>query len=237
MSYPRLTKCLPNECRHNPYFHIHKALRLGHCRLLADLGAHDFSHDAGTRDLMKRLQSLIALSRAHLDAESREIGMGLDARRPSSAPVWNHDPAGHRHALAELESLVRSVNVATPARRNIAGHALYRCFALFAAADMEHMNSEETELLSTLHDLFTDEELSASEVRMLASLPVETLLDCMCLMMPALNHQERIVILSRLRSAMDGMVFDTLIETGVKPVLSPEESRAVLKGLGLLEAA
>jgi hypothetical protein len=237
VSYPRLTKCLPNECRHNPYFHIHKALRLGHCRLLADLGAHDFSHDAGTRDLMKRLRSLIALSRAHLDSESREIRAGLDARRPSSALAWNHDPAGHRHALAELESLVRSVNVATPARRNIAGHALYRCFALFAAADMEHMNSEETELLSALHQVFTDEELNASEARMLASLPAEALLDCICLMMPALNHHERIVILSRLRACLDGEVFATLIETGVKPVLSSDEGNAVLKGLGLLEAA
>ena len=107
----------------------------------------DFSDDAGTRELMKRLESLIALSRAHLDAETREISTALDVRYPSPAPVRSDDTAGHRHALAELESLIRSVNVATPARRNIAGHALYRCFALFAAADIEHMNSEETEVL------------------------------------------------------------------------------------------
>ena len=186
---------------------------------------------------MKRLESLIALSRAHLDAENREIRNELDIRRPSSAPQLKPDTAGHRHALAELESLMRSVNVATPARRNIAGHALYRCFALFAAVDIEHMNSEETELLSTLHQAFDDDELREVESRILLSLPEMTLLDCMRLMMPALNHQERIVILSRLREALDGESFDLLIATGVKAVLPPEEANAVLKALGMLAAA
>lgn len=226
MSYPRLTKCLPNESRHNFYDHFHKALRLGHCRMLAELGAQDFSVDAGTRQLMEKLNRLLELSRTHLECEASEVHPALEARRPGITITAAQDLAGHRNALAELESLIRSVKVATPSRRNIAGQALYRCYALFAASDMAHMDAEETELMAVLHEAFTDDELRAMETSMIRAIPPQEMAGFMELMMPALNDPGRMAVLARLQCAMPQAEFTALLSDVVKPLLGAGQTQA-----------
>jgi hypothetical protein len=226
LSYPRLTKCLPNESRHNFYEYFHKALRLGHCRMLAELGAQDFSQDHETRQLMDRLQTLLDLSSTHLEAETREVQAALDLRRPGVRITAAQDHAGHRNAIAEIESLIRSVKVATPSRRNIAGQALYRCYALFAASDMAHMDAEETELLKVLHESFTDDELRGMEARMIRAISLCQMAEFMQLMMPALNDAGRTAVLARLRSAMEPEEFSKLVSDTVNPLLAACGPRA-----------
>ena len=226
MPYPRLTKCMPDESRHNLFYFTHKALRFGHCRMLAALGMHDFSEDAASAELLGTLAQLIALSRVDLESQRALLHPALEARRQGSAAALEQEHACHMAALAELESLIRAVNVATPLRRNIAGRALYRCYALFAAADMSRMDTEETALLSTLHQTFTDEELRQLEAALLGYLPEEDLGTCLQLMVPALNAPERQAFLERLQRMIAPETYSTLLEDVVHPRLGTMDSAA-----------
>ena len=171
MSYPRLTKCMPDETRHNPFHLLHKALRFGHCRMLSELGAQDFGDDAA------RSPPAAAAGRPSRSPSRRRRG---PAGRPCSTALAAHglevaaaacqDHAGHLTALAELRSLVRAVNVAAPQRRRLAGRSIYRCYALYASSDMARMDEDETLLLTALHDSLPDEELRGIEGRRLALL-------------------------------------------------------------------
>jgi hypothetical protein len=237
MSQPRAAASLPNESRHNFYHAIHKGLRLGHCRMLAALGSHDFGNEPKTRALLEELRSLIGLGRSHLEGENREIHSALEARKPGASSHAADDHHHHELAFAELESLIRAVEAAAQGNRNRAGNALYKRYATFAAADMEHMHEEETELLSALQDAFNDDELQAIEGRIVSAIPPQKMMAYMRLMMPALNHPERVGMLSKLQSAMPPQVFDGLLAEGVKPSLERSDFEAAAKAIGFRLAA
>lgn len=215
---------LIDESRYDFFHNIHKALRLGHCRMLAALGAHDFSGEAQTLELLGRLKSMLALSRLHLRAENSVIHPALGEHCPGTSARAFSDHRDHEQAFAELESLIRSVEVATPRRRNTAGHALYRHYALFAAADIQHMNEEETELLALLHQSFSDRELVELEARMMAVIDPENLWAYLRLMIPALNRPELVDLMSRLKAGLPDAGFRDLINTCLMPVLGDGET-------------
>lgn len=207
MSHPRLAGFLPDASRHNFYHSMHKALRLGHCRMLAELGAHDYARAEDTATMLQKLRELIGLDRAHHDGETREIHAALETRQPGAAAQAAEDHAHHEQAFAELESLIRAVDVAIASRRPLAGQALYHRYALFAAADMEHMYAEETEVLSALHAAFSDAELIAIEARMVGAIAAPEMAAYLSLVVPALNQGERAAFLTRMRTALPDMAF------------------------------
>ena len=107
MPYPRLTKCMPDESRYNPLYYLHKAIRYGHCRMLAALGAQDFTHDA-VAQLQHRLTAFLGLSRAALEAERTVLSRAIEAGCAASAAPALQEFDSHGTALSEIESLIRA---------------------------------------------------------------------------------------------------------------------------------
>lgn len=223
--------CVPDGNRHNLYNAIHKTLRFGHCRLLAQLGSHDFADGEKTSALLQALRDMIGFGRAHLEGENRYIHPALEARRPGATAHAFREHLGHEQGYAELESLIRAVEVATRERKPLAGLALYHRYALFAADDLAHMYEEETEVLGALHDAFSDSELKIMEERAAAAVPFALKLAMMALFMPALNHVERADVLAREREALSGEAFSALLASAVKPALSPQDYAATMGAL------
>ncbi len=227
---------LPDETRYNFYAAIHKAIRLGHCRMISALGAQDFSDGPSTDRLMAELRGLLALGKGHLDGENREIHAALEQRASGASSHAAADHDDHEQSFAEIESLIRAVEVSAIANRNRAGHALYHRYALFAAHDIEHMNEEETELLAALHQHFSDAELHEIEGRIVSAIPPEKMAAVMGLMMPALNHGERVDMLKKLQSALPDPAFKGMLTGIVKPAL-PANDYAAAVGELMLRAA
>jgi hypothetical protein len=237
LSNPVLTSAIPDETRYNFYYVIHKALRFGHCRMLAAIGSNDFTNEPATRVLLDELRGLIVLGRSHLEGENREIHAALEARLPGASAHAADDHGHHEQSFAELESLIRAVEVALPERRPLAGRALYRRYALFAADDMEHMHEEETDLLMALHRAFTDEELHAIEGRIVSAIPPAKMMAYGRLMMPALSHPERVALLTKMQGGMPAAAFQALLAESVKPSLPAEDYSAIIAEMMLRQAA
>ncbi len=99
---------------------------------------------------------------------SHPAAAALEQRVPGASAHAADDHEGHESSFEEIEQLIRAIEQADLPQRELAGRRLYRRYAVFAAHDLEHMNVEETELLTALHDAFTDEELKAIEGRIIA---------------------------------------------------------------------
>ena len=215
MLYPRLTKCMPDEERHSPFQILHKALRFGHCRMLSELGAQDFGDEATADRLLPQLVRQLDLYRAVANATQAALLAELGQRGLAAPASSGEDHAGHLMALAELQSLVRAVAVAAPQRRRPAGRSIYRCFALYASADMERMDEEETLLLSSLHLDLDDDTLRAIEAGTLGELTTEHCQSFLQLLLPALAPDEFDALLCRLRRHMEPSRFAAAVEPAV----------------------
>ena len=210
MPYPRLTKCMPDETRHNPFHLLHKVLRLAHCRMIAELGTQDFADGDAPARLMLRLVQKLELNRTAAEARHQALLPLLGAQCLEAAAGACRDLSCHLAAIAELHSLIRAFNVATPPRRVAAGRTLYRCYALFGAADMGRMDREETALLANLHHQLSEAELRALEDRMLALLPPDQLHGLLQLAVLALTAAERQQLLAQLQRSVDARLFAAL---------------------------
>ena len=212
MSYPRLTKSMPDETRHNPFQLLHKALRFGHCRMLSELGAQDFGDDAATSCLLQRLVEQLGLFRAVAEARQEALRLTLSSHGQEVAASTCQDHATHLTALAELESLVRAVHVAAPQRRRLAGRSIYRCYALYTAADMERMDEDETLLLTSLHHSLGDGDLRLIEGRSLSGLGPEQFRQLTQLLLPALCTAELEAVLALLQRQLEPAAFAQAFE-------------------------
>lgn len=226
MSYPRLTKRMPDETRHNPFHLLHKALRFGHCHMLLELGAQDFSDDAAAARLLLRLVQQLDLYRAVAEARQEALLATLATRGLDMASTTCEDHASHLTALAELESLVRAINVAAPQRRRLAGRSTYRCFALYVAADMERMDEDETVLLTTLHQALNEDDLRMIEARSFGDLAQDHLQLVTRLLLPALSTAEVEALLGVLRHHMKPDRHAGALDAIFRPLLAPGNTAA-----------
>lgn len=230
------TNYVPDETRYNFYHAIHKALRLGHCRMLPALGSLDYRDRARTEAVMADLRNLMAVGRGHLEGENREIHVALEQRAPgaSSHAADGHDD--HERSFAEIEGMIHAIEQAPVNERELLGRRLYRRYAVFVAHDLEHMDIEESELLTALHEAFTDDELKAIEGRIVAGVPPQKMAAVMMLMAPALNHGERVEFVAKLQKAMPEQAFSGILANAIKPALETHEFSAVVGEL-MLRAA
>ncbi|WP_375689381.1 hemerythrin domain-containing protein [Pseudooceanicola sp. LIPI14-2-Ac024] len=211
----------PVPGRHNMYYAIHKTLRLGHARLIAQLTATDWQDPDETAAALTALRGFLAMAANHLNGEETFIHPALEAAEPGSSDTAHEGHDHHEQAFAELESLARAVETATGPARDTAGQRLYFRYALFAAEDIEHMAEEETHLLGAMHRLFGDDDLRAIEGRIIAKIDPADMTRTMALMAPALSTPELAGMLSEMRHAMPPEVFSGFLAAAVAPALPP----------------
>lgn len=230
------TNTMPDEYRYDFYRAIHKAVRLGHCRMLPSLGALDYRDRERTEAVLADLRNLLAVGRGHLEGENREIHAALEQRTPGASVHAADDHEEHERSFAEIEALIALIEQAPLSERGPIGQVLYRRYALFVAHDLEHMDIEETDLLSALHAAFTDDELKAMEGRIVAAVPPQKMTAVMALMAPALNHGERVELIAKLQKVMPEQAFEGLLTTAIRPALAAPDYSAVVGEL-MLRAA
>lgn len=224
---------VPNTTRHNFYHVIHKALRLGHGRMLTAIGSTDFTDSAAASRTIGMVREFLMLGRSHLEGENREIHAALEIRAPGASSHAADDHEGHERSFAELEAMLHVIETAPAAGKPAAARTLYHRYALFAAHDFEHMYEEETELLAALHEAFSDDELQAIEGRIVSAIPPAKMAAYLKIMMPAMNQPERAAMLAHMHQAMPGPVFETILNEAVKPSLEPAAFAAATVGLRL----
>ncbi len=197
--------------RFDMYRPIHKALRAFMSDTLVAVGRMDTDDDSDVSITLEQARSLLAMLRVHLDDENRFVHAAMEARRPGSAARTAHDHVDHECALVELERLIDAVVTSAGADRASSALTFYRRLALFVAENLEHMNIEEHDNTAVLWAEYTDEELMALEASIVASVPPAAMAVAMRWMMSALNHDERVRMLSGMRHGAPAEVFEGVL--------------------------
>jgi hypothetical protein len=191
--------------------------------VLGRLGAVDPEDAVAVASVASDMRKLIAVGRGHLEHENIHIHEVIEAHRLGATERLADDHEEHERDFDQLSAMLDEIETAETARLPALLRALYLRYSLFIAADFEHMVEEETETLSLLHQLFSDDELRAIEQRIVASIDPQMMMDHLTMMMPAMNHGERIEMLGGMRSAMPAPIFEVVCTTSVRPFLEPAE--------------
>ncbi|WP_174803186.1 hypothetical protein [Martelella limonii] len=216
--------------RYDLYGGVHKGLRRMQCMLLARLGANDFEDTAATEKLLADLKRLLSMAAAHVEHEDREIHAALRARAIDTGLLdEQHDD--HREAFTVIANKIAAIEESRGAERIEAGRGLYLTFAAYIADDFAHMHEEETVLCPILWQAYSDAELQAIEMRIIASLPPEENMAFTRMMLPAMNPAERNAMVGGMRQGMPPEVFNAVIEFAIRPSLTEAEFAALQSGL------
>jgi hypothetical protein len=219
--------------RHDIYGPIHKALRAAAGRLLARLGATDFSDAAEVSSILTALRSQLSVGMRHLHHEDLHIHAALEARSPGSSGRLEADHHHHEEAIADLEQVMTEIEGASAAERQVLGRQLYLRYAHYVAADLVHMHEEETVTMPLLHSLFSDAELMTIEGAIVASIPPTETMTIMGDMIPAMHRTERKQFLSFVQAGAPPEVFAMLLEGAAKPNLSAADWSDLTQAFGV----
>lgn len=220
---PASSRIYVDESRYNLYSMPHKALRRAQMQLLGRLGALDADNKAGIAVIVADMRMLNAAGRGHLEHENIHIHQVIEAHVVGATEQLAEEHEEHERDFDELDALLDEIEAAPPARLAGLLRALYLRYSLFIAADLQHMVEEETETLSLLHQLFGDAELRAIEQRIVSSIDPDTMMAFLRLMIPAMNHGERVEMLGGMKAAMPAPVFAAVCEANVKPYLDASD--------------
>lgn len=203
------------------YGPIHKGLRLAHGALMRRLGSADWAADQAP--LLADLREHLRLGASHLAHEEEAIHTALEARRPGASQRLADDHEHHRARFAVLEAQAQALALAAPADRPALGRNLYLGFTMLVAEDLAHMHQEETVAWPQLCEAFSDDELKAIEMGIIASLTPEETIGFMRLMIPGMNPAERGALLGGMKAGAPPEAFAAVLELAARPTLSADE--------------
>ncbi len=233
MPHPHSLTAVPEtHGRYDMYAFVHKALRRAQCEMLVRLGGTDFSR-RGLDTLIADLRGLLSLGASHISHEEVHIHTALELRAPKATDAVQHEHDSHRQSFRQLEELIDRLENAEAARRPAIGRQLYLSYSLFVARDFEHMFEEETELNARLWDSFNDAELGAMEGAIKSSLPPEKAIAFMRLMIPAVNAEERVMMMGGMKAQAPKEVFEAVMEMAARPTLSRDDMSELERRLAL----
>ena len=131
----------PASPRLDLYAGIHKALRLGLCRTLVEVGSADPHDDESVASAVQAVELLVDMSRSHLLKEDTFMHPMLEQARAGSTLDAVEDHHHHEQALANLLLLARRVQDAGEASRAGALARLYAALGVYMGVNAKGAES------------------------------------------------------------------------------------------------
>jgi hypothetical protein len=93
------------------------------------------------------------------------------------------------------------------------------------------MHDEETRLWPLLCEAFDDDELRGIEAGIVGSMPPDTMMAFMRLMLPAMSPAERAALMGGMQAVAPPQAVAAVLEHAARPTLPPAEYQALALGL------
>ena len=203
--------------RYNPLNQIHKGLRMMMYETGIALQHSDFSMEESAEHAFENVEVMLDIVEDHSSHEEKFILVVLDKMEPDTAASFKEDHSNH-HNLGKLlrESIKNWRKSTSNEERNLAGWKAYYLFNEFVAAKLLHMNKEEAQVNPVLWAHFSDHQLLAFQLRIVASIdpakkPVE-----FRWMMKGLNTSEIINWLREIRKVTHEAVFQSFWQLAIE---------------------
>lgn len=211
-----MTKTLENTGhstpRHDLYYTVHKGIRFMHCQIMTALGTTDWSSNLESARMISELRRHLEMCADHLRHEDEIIHTAIETRLAGASTRADEEHDAHQVAFDAMTLLLDSLQTtATGPERQHLGRALYKTFCNFVAADLAHMEGEETVLQGHLHRLYTDAELQQLEGQIVSGIRPDMMVRFMRAIVSAQNWHERDEMLRGMQAAMPADAYDQLM--------------------------
>ncbi len=184
--------------RYKTYDAPHKGLRYGLSQVSLLAGRIDYSNPYEMAELHQLGTRVFSILTIHAEDENSVTLALLETRCPGCS---RHDIDDHEeiHATQQnLEDQLAAISAGASEGKNMteAGAEFYLAFSEFHGKYLEHTAEEERVTQILLWQHFTDEELAAHRVQIMAKNPPRTLLTWFEFVIPAMTRGERIGLLT-----------------------------------------
>jgi len=157
--------------RYATYRPIHKAMR--HILLSASqkVGLADFGDDADVSEALEAVDQMISMLHDHRQNEDRYVHPPAEARIPGITAKFVDDHNEDIRLSDEVDGIAGEIRSASGAERIALGVNLHERLNDYIGIYLGHLYREETTMQQALWDKFTDEELLAIDMEIVANVP------------------------------------------------------------------
>jgi hypothetical protein len=214
------------------YRDIHKAIRAELFRVTAEAGRSDPASRDRRASLAGEVRGLAALLESHATHEDDHIDGALRIHLPALAERIEDD---HRRLHGRVERFVEMAEDAADARGGeVPGlcHHLYLELASFTGTYLEHQDLEERVIMPALEQAIGVEGVGAIHDAIIANIPPEEMAASLAVMLPAMNVDDRVEMLSGMHAGAPPEVFEGVWGLAAS-VLSADDHRQLGARLGI----
>ncbi len=207
--------------RHDMYTAVHKGLRARLFDTAAKLSGCDFSDALARDEVLAQVRTTLAFLDEHAGHEDRFVQPWL---ADANVELGRRLADAHQRVEqggAHVESLVAAIAAADADVAMGRGPELCHAFNTLLSQHVEHMNEEETLANAALWQAYSDEKLLEVHGALLGSIAPPRFTEWMALMLPALNHQERVGMFAGMKQDAPPEVFQSMMGLGRQVVGEP----------------
>lgn len=213
------------------YREIHKGIRYAMHHVTIETGRLDVANADQVESVLAGVTDLFDLLHLHHHHEDVFVQPLIEAHAAELAMVVTAQHVDVDEGLAHLAQLGQHLaTVAQPGRSN-AAHRLYLDLTRLTSAYLAHQLVEETEVMPRLRAAVPTEELLRLDMELRASVPPPVMADVMAFMLPAMNVEERIDMLTGLSMAPPAVF--TVLRRAAKDALPAADWTVVADRVGL----
>lgn len=189
---------------------IHKMLRVSIFDTAALIARADFTSPEQRRIVIDKFtETFHFLAEHHLHEDTHVLSV-VQKIAPALAERIEADHQSLDESLNKAQGVATQLETATAATALGLGSELHLAFSVFIGAYLSHMATEEVEVNAALWEHLSDDELVGIRAALQGAIPPARFAEWFAYMVPAMNLQERIGVLSGIKMNAPSAAFDAL---------------------------
>lgn len=192
------------------YRDIHKAIRAELFSLAGTAGGLDPSDPDGRAALADHVRSVVEQLTSHAEHEDRVIQPVVEQHLPALAEIIAVDHHSLEERMDGLLEMAAAAVVAPRAELRARVHHLYLELSSFTGAYLHHQDVEERVVMPGLEAAVGVDAVLEMHEAIVSSIPPEEMARSLAVMLPAMNVEDRVEMLGRMRAAAPAEAFDAV---------------------------
>lgn len=202
-----------NTNRLDIYKDVHKGIRKALFDLATQAGCTEFDNADSLQHLKESFGRTYNLLETHAHSEDTYVEPLIQDCDIQTAMKLADT---HKRLDSEISSLKQMVNTLTAGQTDAIaqGRSIYLGLTRFVGEYLQHIADEEEIISPLLWETFDDKQLMDISITIRANIPPPVMGNFLSVMIPAMNHRERVVMLSGMKQAAPAEVFEGVCKLG-----------------------
>jgi hypothetical protein len=183
-------------------------------------------------EVAESARNVFGLLVRHAEHEDTFVQPAIERVLPRYAPMITHDHEALEGRMAEIEQGAFAVVDVSRGEARDALHSVYLDLAAFTSGYLAHQDFEEREIGPALNDAISVEDLLATHIEIVSSIPPAVMAEFLVVMIPAMNIDDRTEMLSGMQATAPEEAFAGVYALAGS-VLSAPDHAALGARLGL----